>query len=76
LRSKVGAAPVRFILWDGSEIVPTAAAPCSTVKIKRCSRAGKFLMDPALWFGDGDSQDWIEVEGDIVSTRWRAFARQ
>jgi hypothetical protein len=25
-------------------------------------------MDPALWFGDGDSQDWIKVEGDLVST--------
>jgi cyclopropane-fatty-acyl-phospholipid synthase len=68
LRSTAGAAPVRFVLWDGSEIAPTAVAPSATVRVNRCSGVGKLLVDPELWFGDGYSQGWIEVEGDLVST--------
>lgn len=68
LRSAVGDVPIRFVLWDGTETSVPGIAPVATVRIKRQSGVAKFLVDPELWFGDGYTQGWIEVEGDLVST--------
>jgi cyclopropane-fatty-acyl-phospholipid synthase len=68
LRSAVGDIPIRFVLWDGTETSVPVKVPSATVRIKRRSGLFRFLLDPELWFGDGYSQGWIDVEGDLVST--------
>ncbi len=68
LRSAVGDIPIRFVLWDGTETTVPGEVPAATVRIKRRSGLFRFLLDPELWFGDGYSQGWIDVEGDLVST--------
>lgn len=68
LQATVGDIPVRFVLWDGAETSVPGSVPVATVHIRQPSGLGKFLVDPEIWFGDGYSQGWIEVDGDLVST--------
>jgi cyclopropane-fatty-acyl-phospholipid synthase len=68
LSAAAGAAPVRFVLWDGTEVVSPQTPAKSTVLIREGCSLHKFLLDPELYFGDGYAEGWIEVEGDLVDT--------
>ncbi len=62
----IGNAPIRLILWDGTEFCPPGTAPVGSVLIKDRTTLIKLLMEPELNFGDGYTEGRIEVEGDLL----------
>ncbi len=74
LRSAVAGAPVKFVLWDGTEVTGANGPSKSTIVIKKPGSAARFLVDPDLYFGDGYAAGWIDVEGELVETLGRIYA--
>jgi len=63
----IGNPPVRFVLWDGSEVYYASAAN-SVGRIVFHNRKSflNMLFNPNLKFGDGYSDGSIEVQGNFI----------
>ncbi|HKT79283.1 MAG TPA: cyclopropane-fatty-acyl-phospholipid synthase family protein [Vicinamibacterales bacterium] len=62
----VAAAPIRFVLWDGHELSPSAA-PVATIIIKNRWALYSWVWDPALNFGEAYMFGAVEIRGDLVA---------
>ena len=52
LMATIGYAPVRIVLWDGTEGVPPSTDPVGTVFIKDLCCLLRLAIDPELYFGE------------------------
>ena len=66
LLARAGGAPIRILLWDGTEGVLPGVAPLGTVVIKDPWILVKLFLNPELYFGQGYEAGRIEVEGNLV----------
>ncbi len=66
LMAAIGQAPVRIVLWDGSEFCPAGVAPVGTVRIKDRRTLLNLLAEKELYFGDGYAEGRIEVDGNLL----------
>jgi cyclopropane-fatty-acyl-phospholipid synthase len=72
LHKALGDAPVRLVLWDGTEHLPPAR-PVATLYVRdRKTLVGMFL-DPDLNVGDAYASGRLEVEGDMVAVNEAVF---
>lgn len=62
----LGTPPIRFVLWDGTEIGESTSKPVGRVWIRERSALWRLLRNPNLHFGDDYSTGRIEVEGNLV----------
>lgn len=66
LQRKLGDAPVRFVLWDGTE-ASSDATPQYRILIRDRETLFKVLWNPDLNFGEAFMAGRLEVEGDLLS---------
>jgi cyclopropane-fatty-acyl-phospholipid synthase len=62
----LGAASVRFRLWDGTEAALSDSPPVGTVVLKDRRALVDLIRDPELRFGEAYAAGRIEVQGDLV----------
>ncbi len=74
LRRAVAGAPVKLVLWEGTEVTGTDGPSESAIVITKPGSIVKFLVDPDLYFGDAYAAGWIDVKGDLVETLERIYA--
>jgi cyclopropane-fatty-acyl-phospholipid synthase len=72
LRKSLGDAPVRIVLWDGTEHRP-AAPPIATLLVRDRKTIIAVLLDPDLNFGEAYASGRIEVQGDLVALNEEVF---
>jgi cyclopropane-fatty-acyl-phospholipid synthase len=65
IRRLVASAPIRFELWDGYGIGPSA--PVATIRFKSRRALLEWLWDPELNFGESYMFGAIEVRGDLLA---------
>jgi cyclopropane-fatty-acyl-phospholipid synthase len=63
----IGSPPVALVLWNGEEIVESAARPMARILLSDRATFWRVLLDPNLEFGDAYSDGRLEVEGDLVA---------
>jgi cyclopropane-fatty-acyl-phospholipid synthase len=72
MHKALGDAPVRLVLWDGTEHL-SPARPLATLRIRdRKTLLGMFL-DPDLNVGDAYASGRLEVEGDMLAANEAVF---
>ncbi|REJ92611.1 MAG: methyltransferase domain-containing protein [Planctomycetota bacterium] len=62
----IGSPPVSIVLWDGSEVSASDAAPEFRVSIADRMTLWRVACDPLAQFGEGYSRGAIQVDGDFV----------
>ena len=72
LHKSLGDAPVRLVLWDGTEHRP-AARPVATLHVRDRKTLAGMLLDPDLNVGDAYASGRLEVEGDLVAANEVVF---
>jgi cyclopropane-fatty-acyl-phospholipid synthase len=73
-----GNPPVRFVLWNGTEVPDSGAAPVAHLHIRNRRTLWQLVSNPDLRFGDAYTRGDLEVEGDLVDclqAMYRAFPR-
>jgi cyclopropane-fatty-acyl-phospholipid synthase len=65
LLAAIGYAPVRIVLWDGTQSVPPRIDPIGSVFIKDWRCLLRLAIDPELYFGEEFSGGRIEIQGDL-----------
>ena len=68
IHDSVGRPPIRLLLGNGVEVLPVAASPVSTIRIRDRRTLLNLVLDPELGFGDAYSEGRIIVEGDLIAT--------
>lgn len=63
----LGDAPVRLLLWDGTEGRAGRGAPIGTILFRDRRALLGVAWDPDLYFGDSYERGGLEVEGDLVA---------
>jgi cyclopropane-fatty-acyl-phospholipid synthase len=61
----MGSPPVRFLLWDDTEIREFDGEPVGTLRIREPRVIRDILLSPDLGFGEGYVDGSLEVEGDL-----------
>jgi cyclopropane-fatty-acyl-phospholipid synthase len=64
--SSFGRPPIRFVLWDGTEVSPQGEDYLGTVAIRDPVTLLKLTLDPELHFGDAYTEGQVDVDGDLV----------
>lgn len=67
IRRGVSNAALRFVLWDGFELLPASRAPVATIVIKNRRALFSCLWDPELNFGESYMSGSLDVTGDLVA---------
>lgn len=65
VRQPVARARLRFRLWDGFEISPSAAAPVATFVFRNRRALFSWLWNPDLYFGETYMFGSVEIRGDL-----------
>jgi cyclopropane-fatty-acyl-phospholipid synthase len=77
IRRSVAAAPIRFVLWDGFELMPErGAAPVATIVMKNRRALYGWAADAELNFGEAYMFGAVDIRGDLVELLeaiYRAF---
>jgi cyclopropane-fatty-acyl-phospholipid synthase len=79
IRDMVATARVRFLLWDGFELLSVSAAPVGTIMFRNRHALLSWLWDPDLNFGETYMFGAVDVRGDLVavlSEIYRALGRE
>ena len=79
IRDMVATARVRFLLWDGFELLSVSAAPVGTIVFRNRRALLSWLWDPDLNFGETYMFGAVDVRGDLVavlSEVYRALGRE
>ena len=63
----LGAAPLRFVLWNGIERTLDSASPVASALIADRRTLLALALDPEREFGDAYSEGRVEVTGDLVA---------
>ena len=58
--------PVRFVLWDGQEVAPSAAAPVASILVSDRDALLRLIANPDLQFGELYGAGRIDVQGSLV----------
>ena len=66
IKAGVHSAPIRFVLWDGSEAAPDTRAPIATIVIRNRPALFAWLRNPELNFGEAYMSGAVEVFGDLA----------
>ena len=66
IQYSVKAAPIRFVLWDGFQLLPDAAPPVATIRFKNRLALFSWIWDPELNFGEGYMSGTVEIAGDLL----------
>src|SRR5437867_1130163 len=66
LHKSLGDAPVRLMLWDGTEHLPPAR-PVASLQVRDRKTLFGMLLDPDLNVGEAYAGGRLEVEGDLVA---------
>jgi cyclopropane-fatty-acyl-phospholipid synthase len=66
IQRRLGPAPVRLMLWDGSSAAAQLSSPIGSICIKDRRTLLKLLRDPHLYFGDAYETGHLEIQGDLV----------
>lgn len=74
LRRRFGEAPLRFALFDGTELSAAHRPSVATVLLRDRATLLGMLMDPEARFGEGYSAGRIQVRGDLVAAIEAAYA--
>jgi len=72
LHKALGDAPVRLVLWDGTEH-RSPARPVATLRVRDRKTLVGMLLDPDLNVGDAYASGRLEVEGDLVAANEVVF---
>jgi len=72
LHKALGDAPVRLVLWDGTEH-RSPARPVATLHVRDRKTLVGMLLDPDLNVGDAYASGRLEVEGDLVAANEVVF---
>jgi cyclopropane-fatty-acyl-phospholipid synthase len=62
----VGAAPIKFALWDGFELASPVNPPVATIVFKNRQALLGWVWDPELNFGEAYMSGGVEIRGDLV----------
>lgn len=62
----IGQPPIRFVLWDGSTVLPDIDGPVATLYFRDRASLYLTLLRPELYWGDLYSEGRVEVDGDLV----------
>jgi cyclopropane-fatty-acyl-phospholipid synthase len=62
----IGNPPIRFTLWDGSDVYASDAEPIARILFHDRRSLVNMLLRPNLKFGDGYTAGSIVVEGDLL----------
>jgi cyclopropane-fatty-acyl-phospholipid synthase len=62
----VGAAPIRFTIWDGFTLDPPGSA-VATVRLLSRRALFRCVWDPQLYFGEAYTDGTLKVDGDLVA---------
>jgi cyclopropane-fatty-acyl-phospholipid synthase len=82
IRQSVAETPIRFVLWDGFELVSGCGAPLATIVVKNRRALLGWLADSQLNFGEAYMFGAVEIRGDLVALldavyrAWPAGARR
>jgi len=72
LHTSLGDAPVRLVLWDGTDHLPPAR-PVATLRVKDRRTLLGMILDPDLNVGEAYASGRLEVEGDLVAVNEVVF---
>ena len=72
LNTALGDAPLRLVLWDGTEH-RAPARPIATLLVRDRKTLIGMLLDPDLNVGDAYASGRLEVEGDLVAVNEAVF---
>jgi cyclopropane-fatty-acyl-phospholipid synthase len=72
LHTSLGDAPVRLVLWDGTDHLPPAR-PVATLQVRDRKTLIGMLLDPDLNVGEAYASGRLEVEGDLVAVNEVVF---
>src|SRR6185503_15998687 len=72
LHASLGDAPVRLVLWDGTDHLPPAR-PVATLRVKDRRTLLGMILDPDLNVGEAYASGRLEVEGDLVAVNEVVF---
>ena len=67
IRRSVSAAPIRFVLWDGFELLSGHGAPLATIVVKNRRALFGWLVDSQLNFGEAYMFGAVDIRGDLVA---------
>ncbi|MBI2833131.1 MAG: class I SAM-dependent methyltransferase [Acidobacteria bacterium] len=67
IRRRLGEAPVRLVLWNGTEIPLSTGPVVATVVIHNAGALWDIAVDPDRRFGDAYSSGRVDVEGDLLA---------
>jgi cyclopropane-fatty-acyl-phospholipid synthase len=65
IQHTIAAAPIRFVLWDGFEILPDAAPPVATIEFRNRRALLSWLWDAHLNFGETYMFGDVDIRGDL-----------
>ncbi len=64
---QLGEPPVRFVLWDGSVVLPQGSKACFDVVFQRRPALWRLVANPLLHFGEDYVRGDITVVGDLAA---------
>jgi len=67
IRRSVSSAAIRFVLWDGFELLPERGAPIATIVLKNRRALFAWLADAELNFGEAYMFSAVDIRGDLVA---------
>ena len=67
IRRTVDSAPIRFVLWDGFELLPLAGPAVATILFRNRSALFGWVWDPELNFGEAYMRGAVEIQGDLFA---------
>jgi cyclopropane-fatty-acyl-phospholipid synthase len=65
IQRTVRTVPIRFVLWDGVDLTPTAGPPVATIVIRNRRALFSWVWDPDLNFGEAYMSGAVEIRGDL-----------
>jgi len=66
IKRSVATAPIRFVLWDGFELLPDAGPPIATILMKNRGALFGWVADAELNFGEAYMFGAVDIRGDLV----------
>jgi cyclopropane-fatty-acyl-phospholipid synthase len=67
IRQSVSDAQIRFVLWDGHEIGPSASAAVGTIRFMNRWALFSWVWDAELNFGETYMSGAVDIRGDLIA---------
>jgi hypothetical protein len=66
IQQSVASAPIRYVLWDGFELMPAGGAPIATIVFNNRRALFSWIWNPDLNFGEAYMFGAVDIRGDLV----------